>query len=198
MSLRRPASTILASLGAAFLLGGCLGEPPIEEQWTRLELLETSDLAGLAPGVSAPVTVRARITYRELLTGAVIAELRAGNGITLDDTGFERGDDDPRATAQDVDFVLRNSTSIGFDAKPVTGFDHLIQEMELTFDAGFVPPSAEETPPAEPPSGSPVFLILYFGDVEEVEIAGGEEIEVVTPTFSDEADILSVGVEIAP
>ena len=187
-----------ALLGASFLLGGCLGEPPLEERWTRLEILETSELTGLAPGTAAPVTVRARITYRELLTGAVIAELRAGNAITHADTGFERGEGDPLATAQDVDFVLRNSTSLGFDARPVTGFDHLIQEMELTFDSGFVPPSLDDIPPAQPAGGSPLFLILYFGDVDEVEIDGGMEIEVVTPTFSDEADILSVGIEIAP
>ncbi len=187
-----------ALLGASFLLGGCLGEPPLEERWTRLEILETSELTGLAPGTAAPVTVRARITYRELLTGAVIAELRAGNAITHADTGFERGEGDPLATAQDVDFVLRNSTSLGFDARPVTGFDHLIQEMELTFDSGFVPPSPDDLPPAQPAGGSPIFLVLYFGDVDEVEIDGGMEIEVVTPTFSDEADILSVGIEIAP
>jgi hypothetical protein len=169
---------------ACAVLPGCLGEPPIEERWTTLEILEAqpSDPAAYASG--ATVTVRARITYRELLTGFLVADLRESTTLVPDDTGFEYTDD-WLGRARDVDEVLASSTTLGHHALPITGFDHLIQEATLSFDG-------------VTPSGGTLFLVLYFSeDVEEVEQPGGEEIEIVTPVFSTERDILSSGVELS-
>ena len=68
------------AVGLALLItpaiSGCLGDPPIEDRWTHLEIVEATpiDAEAYASGGSVPVTVRARITYRELLTGFVAVE----------------------------------------------------------------------------------------------------------------------------
>jgi len=186
---RTAASGPAAVFAAAALvcLSGCLGEPPIEERWTLLEVLEAqpSEAAAFAAGPT-PVIVRARITYREVLTGFVVAEVRESDMLTADDTGFE-AEDRWLDVARDVDLVLANSTSLGHETVAVTGFDHLIQKLTLRFDAA-------------PPAGTGgLFLVLYFSeDVEEVELPGGGEMEVITPVFSTERDILSTGIELSP
>lgn len=195
------------SLPASFALvalSGCLGEPPIEEQWTRLEILQASPTDANAFSVGSattPVTMRARVTYREILTGFLVAELRAGNGVTTAGTRLDA--DDPLAVARDVDQILASSTAIGTEAIPVTGWDHLVQELNITFDAGTATPTAADTSVAAagsvPVASSGLFLLLYFSDdVQEVELQSGEEIEIVTPVFSDQRDILSTGIEIVP
>jgi len=194
---------VTPALGGLLLLSGCLGEPEIEERWTLLEILEASptDLSAFSVGsASTAVTVRARITYRELLTGFVVADLRAAPILTTDDTELDR-DDDPLAVARDVDLVLQSSVSVGADAVPVTGWDHLIQEIDITFDGGLLAATAADTSVASAGQGAVtatgLFLLLYFSDdVEEVELRSGEEIEVITPTLSTERDILSAGIEI--
>jgi hypothetical protein len=202
--MKRPVAA--PALGALLmLLPGCLGEPEIQERWTLLEILDAgpTDLAAYSVGAAAtPVTVRARITYRELLTGFLVADLRACPAVTTDDTRLDR-DDDPLAVARDVDFVLQNSVSVGADAVPVTGWDHLIQELDITFDGGLLAATAADSSVASAGTGvvaaSGLFLLLYFSDdVEEVELRSGEEIEVITPTFSTQRDILSAGIEILP
>ena len=193
----------LAAPLALAVLSGCLGDPPVEDRWTLLEIVEAdpTDAAAYTVGSTTPVTMKARITYRELLTGFVVAELRAGSGITTADTGLER--DDPLPNARDVDLVLRNSVSIGTESVAVTGWDHLVQEIDLTFDAGVLQPTAADSSVAAAGAGTVastgLFLVLYFSDdVEEVELQSGEEIEVVTPVFSTDMDILSTGIEIVP
>jgi hypothetical protein len=183
---------------AAALLSGCLGDPPIEERWTLLELASGPDTTSVTPGQATPIALTARITYREILTGFVVAEVRASSTITADDVGFENGDD-YLARARDVDRILQESTSLGFATRAVTGFDHLVQEIPLTIDAGFAPPV-----PGGAPAGSTavapgpnLFLLVYFGDVEEVEDEDGEEIEVVTPRLSEANEILTTGVELS-
>jgi len=176
-----------ALAATAFLFSpGCLGEPPIEERWTRLEILSVAPGEAAAYGSGAAVSVRARITYREVLTGFLVADLRESAVLGAGDTGFESSDD-PLGAARDVDRVLASSTSLGHDAVPVTGFDHLIQEATFAFDGA----------PAGGAGG--LFLVVYFSeDVDEMELPGGGEIEIVTPIFSTEKDILSAGVELSP
>ena len=193
-----------AVLASTVLLGGCLGEPPIEEQWTLLEIVSAgpTDSGQFVIGTGTPITMRARITYRELLTGFLVAELRASTVLTADDTGLEQ-EDDYIGNAQDVDMILRNSISVGTQAEPVTGWDHLVQELDFTFAGGVVQPTAADSSSAaagaQTVNASGLFLVLYFSDdVQEVELASGEEIEIVTPVFSDERDILSTGLEIVP
>jgi len=194
----RPYPVALAAT-TALLLSGCLGDPPIEERWTRFELADGPDVTSVTLGQATAIALRARLTYREILTGFVIAEVRASSTLTAADVSFENADD-PLAMARDVDRVLRESTSLGFATRAVTGFDHLIQEIPLTIDAGFPPPVpagvVADTTAAAPAQG--LFLLVYFGDVDEVENEDGDEIEVVTPRFSEENEILTVGVELLP
>jgi hypothetical protein len=172
-------------LFAGVLLPGCLGEPSVEDRWTKLEILQATPADPAAWAAGGPVTVRARITYRELLTGFLVADLRESPTLTPADTGFEDGDDH-LGMARDVDLVLASSTTLAHDARPVTGFDHLIQEVTLSFDA-----------PAASGTGT-LFLVLYFSEnVEEVELPDGAEIEIVTPLLSTERDILSAGIELS-
>jgi len=196
---------VVPALGGLLLLSGCLGEPEIQDRWTLLEILEASptDLSAYSVGsATTPVTVRARITYRELLTGFLVADLRAAPVLTTDDTELD-ADDDPLGVAQDVDLILQNSVSVGADAVPVTGWDHLIQELDITFDGGLLAATAADSSVSSAGQGavsaSGLFLLLYFSDdVQEVELRSGEEIEVITPTFSTQRDILSAGIEIVP
>lgn len=191
-------------LASAVLLGGCLGDPPIEERWTLLEIVDAgpTDAGQFVIGTGTPITMTARITYRELLTGFLVAELRASTTLTANDTGLEQ-EDDFLGNAQDVDLILQNSISVGTNTAPVTGWDHLVQEMDFTFNGGVVQPTAADSSSAaagaQTVNASGLFLVLYFSDdVEEVELDSGEEIEVVTPVFSNERDILSTGLEIVP
>jgi hypothetical protein len=181
-----PAAVLVAALAA-----GCLDSPSTEETWTRIELLSATpatrdEIVGRA---AVPVEVRARITYRELLTGFLVAELRSAPTIApadVDLTDDPDDDEDGLEIARDVDFIIQNSVPFGIDAIPITGFDHLIQEATLSFDATF-PDSA---------AGGGVYLLVYFAsDVEELEDENGNEIDSlsVTPTFSTERDILSAG-----
>ena len=191
-------------LGAVLVtFPSCLSEPPIEERWTLLEIVEASPMSleafqGSAP---VPVTVRARITYREILTGFLVVELRESVTLADGDTRFELAEH-YLDIARDVDLVLANSTAIGSDTVPVTGFDHLIQEIDLSFEAN--PAQGAQASPRGSEGRSPrasagLFLVLYFSDdVEEVELESGEEIEVIDPVLSTEADILSTGRELVP
>jgi hypothetical protein len=63
-----------------------------------------------------------------------------------------------------------------------------MQDLELHLE-GSIP-----TPPA---SGG-MYLLLYFGQVEEVEMPGGEEIEIIHPAAFEEEEILPIGVPLLP
>ena len=185
---------------AAVLLPGCLGEPPIEERWTLLEVLDGPDVSSVTPGTTTPISLNARITFRELLTGFVIAEVRASETLTVDDVNFQNHDD-PLGMARDVDRILAESTSLGFAARAVTGFPHLMQDIPLTINAGLPPPTpngavADSIAAAGVGPATGIFLLVYFGDVEDVELSNGTEVQVVTPWPSEPNEILSAGVEL--
>ncbi|MCA9752098.1 MAG: hypothetical protein KC591_07900 [Gemmatimonadetes bacterium] len=180
---------------AGLVSAGCLGEPPIEDRWTKLEIMSGPSAVAVTEGTPSEIALSARITYRELLTGAVVAEVRASDTLTPADVDFTT--DDWLARAQMVDLVLRNSRSLGFVARPSTGFDHLIRDYDLSIEAaGVTPPMPDDvvadTTAVGPTTG--LFLLLYFGDVDEVRLSTGEEIEVVTPFFTDEYEILATGI----
>jgi hypothetical protein len=178
-------------------VAGCLGEPTVDERLTHLEILDASPVAADAftVGGATPVEMTVRVTYREILTGHVIAELRASETLTSDDTRFDL-EAAWVAKSEDVDRILDESVSLGFAAVPATGWDHLVQELALSFDAGTPPPDASGVAPTVgAPTG--LFLLLYFStDVEEVELENGDEIEVVHPLYSRDHPILYSGVEI--
>jgi hypothetical protein len=171
---------------------GCLGEPEIEDRWTRLDVLSSNVSAGTARAVgdSVPVSLRTAITYRQILTGFLVVELRASGAMDAGDVEI-----DPEAPrldmAHDIDALLASSVTAGRATRAVTGWDHLIQEVGLSF-TGRVPASADSGGAA--PVG--LFLLAYLAEGEEIELEDGSDSLVVTPFPSDEYQILPVGFEL--
>jgi hypothetical protein len=167
--------------------GGCLDEPEIEDRWTRLDLnassLGTNTIVSQAALDS--ITVTTSITYRTIITGVAVAELRASPSLSTADVAL--GPEAPRTTmAGDIDRLLANSVSLGRATHAITGWDHLIQRIDFGFRA------------TASPGASGYFLVCYLGDGEEVERADGTDTLIVTPFVSSVAQILPVGIELAP
>jgi hypothetical protein len=178
--MKRAPVFLLVLLGA-----GCLGEPALEDRWTRLDL---RDPLPAAPDSTAAdtLTVQGRVVFRSVITGAVIAEIRASDTVSYAsvnlDPDAERGD-----LLRDVQAVLDNSTVLASATLPITGWDHLIRDMTL---------GLSWTRPATPPAG--LFLVFYLGTVEEMETPqGGEEI-IITPFVFEDVEVLPMGMELGP
>jgi hypothetical protein len=184
----------LALLCASALGGclGCLGKPEIEDRWTRLDVLSSTLRPGqtLAAGSSQPITVRTAITYRSILTGFAVTELRASASVSAADVRLDP--DAPRVPmASAIDSILRASVSRGRATRAVTGWDHLIQEIDFGF-VGSVPAATDS-------SGRPLglFLISYLAEGVEVRREDGSDSLIVTPLESTRYQILPVGIELA-
>jgi hypothetical protein len=171
---------------AALLLAGCLGEPKIEDRWTRLDVFEPPAVAPVAPG-TAHLDLRGQVIYRSVMTGFIVAEIRVSDTVPYGSVDFDP-ERDRVQIMDDVNLVLQNSTSAGFTALPFAGWDHLIQDVELAIDLP-VPP---------PPAGGGVYLLFYLADGEEEELPTGEEILVITPFDFPGREVLPVGVELVP
>src|SRR5258706_2801580 len=80
----RPGWRVLALVLGSTVVAGCLGAPLIEDRWTRVDLLSANLAANqtIAPGAVQPVTMATTITYRSILTGFAVAELRASSATT--------------------------------------------------------------------------------------------------------------------
>ncbi len=167
----------------AIFLGGCLTTPPVEETWTKLEILEA------APGTDRPITsgapvsvsMKGRITFREILTSSAVAEVRWSD--TLESADFALDAVDPRLeSVRQIDMILENSISIANETVLVTGFDYLIREVNFRFDATI-------------PGPGTAFLLLYMAeDIEDIELESGADSTVINPFLSTEAKILAAGV----
>ena len=172
-------------------VAGCLREPEIEERWTNLEIIATTVDAEETIDTAAgePISVSAQLTFRSILTGAFVAELRASDTITSNMVEL-----DPETamigTAEDVDFILENSVTAGRDFRTVTGFPDLVRTLDFQF--GTFIPLAEHM--AGPATG--YFLVLYMGSEEEVENDAGEDSVVITPFISSDYEILHKGIAI--
>jgi len=180
---------LLVVLGAA-LTCGCLGKPEIEDRWTRIDVAGASvtPYQTLATGVAQPISMRAAITYRSILTGFAVAELRAS---TVAASAVEVHPAANRVRmANDIDMILQNSVSVGRATRAVTGWDHLIQHIDFTFVG--VPPAALDSTGA--PAG--LFLLCYLGSGVEVERADGSDSLIVTPFPSQQYEVLPVGLEL--
>jgi hypothetical protein len=188
----RPWRRLLVLALGSTLLAGCLGAPEIEDRWTRVDLL-SSNLAArqpIAPGAVTPVTMSTTITYRSILTGFAVAELRASSATPAGSVALAT--DAPREQmALDIDRILATSVSLGRATRAVTGWDHLIQHLDFTFNA--VGPAATDS------TGAPVsvFLLCYMGDGDRVERQGMADTLIVTPFVSTAYRILPVGLELA-
>ena len=188
--LRPVAAVLVAAALATFT--GCLGEPEIDERWTLLEVVESTPVsqAQLDAAGSIPVQVKGRITYRDIHTGFAVAELRYSPTLTPTDLALDPETHDEDQASQ-IDLILANSVTAGRATRAVTGFDHLIQEVDLSFD-GWVP--AEMMASGTPVGG--MFLVFYLGEGDEIRLGGGRDSLVVTPFDSGDYEILSTGLEL--
>jgi len=182
---RRPrcGSRVAAVLLASTALGGCLGAPKIEDRWTRVDIVSTNLIPyqSLPAGSTQTVTGRMTVTYRAILTGVAVAELRASS--TLSPGSVVVHPEAERVPmAYDIERVLQNSVPLGREARPVTGWDHLIQPIDFTFRA---------TVPTDSTAG--LFLLCYLGSGTEIRLSDGTDSLVVTPFGSDQYQVLPVG-----
>jgi hypothetical protein len=174
--MKRGRTAILLSVAGLLLLGGCLGEPGVDERWTRLDVLEILPPAGeLEAGASVTIRVRGTVTYRAILTGTVALEIRAT------ETAIPLDGGDRLAMADAVGRILASSDLLASETRSVTGFDHLIQEFDVTMDAAL-------------PADGAAFLVFYLGEEERVAMPSGEEMILVRPFASEAKRILPAGV----
>lgn len=181
---------LLLLLACAIAIPGCLGKPKIEDRWTRVDV-ESSSLRqnqGVTSGTVVPISMSAAITYRKILTGVAVAELRASslpaNAVSL------APDADRLPMAEDIDRILANSVSMGRATREVTGWDHLIQRIDFTFDANVPAPTDSSG------QGVGLFLLCYMGSGEKVERGDGTDTLIVTPFVSTQVEVLPVGLEL--
>ncbi len=183
-------------LVSTVLIGGCLGKPTVEDRWTRIDI----DSASLSPGqtlpggTTQPITVSTHITYRSIITGFAVAELRSSNTLTAADVTLRP--DAPRPVmAEDIDRVLDNSVTLGRATRGVTGWDHLIQHIDFSFNG--VTPAALDTAAATTGTPAGLFLVCYLGAGDKVERQDGTDTLVVTPFRSSQYQILPIGMALA-
>lgn len=189
--LGRRALAALALAACALPVAGCLGAPKLEDRWTRVDMDSANHAPGqaVAAGVRDSVAVAARITYRAIVTGYVVAEMRASN--TVPNGSVTLAPDASREPmANDIDLILANSVSVGRTVRPVTGWDHLIQTMDLSF--GAVPPASLDSTGAT----TGLFLLCYLGSGERIELRDGSDSIAITPFPSAQYHILPVGLKL--
>jgi hypothetical protein len=168
-----------------WLLVGCFDEPKIEDRWTRVDVVSSSiaPFAALPAGQPESINVQTKITFRRILTGYAVVELRASN--TISDAAVALHPEAPRVPmAAQIDSILANSVSCGRVVRAVTGWDHLIQNIDMGF-TGAVPSSA-----------AGLFLLCYLADGDKIELPNGADSVVITPYLSTPYEILPVGMEL--
>jgi hypothetical protein len=188
----RRAAALLVVVAGALPLAGCLGKPTVEDRWTRIDLVSANHSQGqaVAPGVRDSIALVARVTYRSILTGYAVAELRASNTVPSGTVTLAPDADRP-TMASDIDRILAGSVSVGRVVRPVTGWDHLVQTMALSFAA--VPPAMVDTSGAT----SGLFLLCYLGSGVKIELRDGSDSIAVTPYLSSAYEILPVGMKLS-
>ena len=167
---------------------GCLDKPTIEERWTRVDIASSNPFAHqlVTAGAALPVTMHASITYRSVLTGYAVAELRVADSLGAAAIGMSP--DVPRTEmARNIDQILAHSRSLGRSARAVTGWDHLIQPLDFSFSA---------TAPTDSASASRLFLLCYLGSGQRIELDSGADSVLITPFISDQQQVLPAGLEL--
>ncbi len=181
---RRPRWVAVLPLLGALVLGSCLGEPEVDERWTLLEMVSVTPQPNQSrPAGALTVNVKGRVTYRDIVTGFMVAEVRYSPTLSPLSLPLNK-DDHNEECAASVDQILANSVTAGRATRAVTGWDHLMQDVNLSFTAS--------VPPAVLTSGG-CFLVLYLGEGDEIELQNGEDSLVVTPFISTDREILHTG-----
>ena len=173
-------------------LAGCLGEPEIDERWTLLEFLGTDPRPGekLAADQPVAINVAGQITYRKIRTGYLVAEVRYSPDLPPSAVGLAP-DEHTLTTSRQVERVLNNSVTAGRGTRAVTGFDHLIQQVDFSFDAVVPPEMFTGAPDSLARRG--MYLVLYLAEGEEIELENNRDSLVVTPFPVDEYELLFTG-----
>lgn len=189
----RIAVAMLPLAALAWASGGCLGldAPKLEDRWTRVDMQGASLAVGQAvtAGSTIPVLVSSDITYRRIVTGYAVAELRASTTITPGMLQL-RPDGDRLRMANDIDQLLATSVSMGRMTRAITGWDHLIQHIDFSF-SGVVPSTVTDSTGTGPVAG--LFLVCYLGSGVKLELPSGADSIIVTPFPSNPNQILPVG-----
>ena len=94
-------------------------------------------------------------------------------------------------SAQTVEYILANSVTAGRATRAVTGFDHLVQEVDLSFTAPV--PAGLTAAAGDSAASRSLFLVLYLGDGDEVELPAGRDSLVVTPFDVEDSQVLFTG-----
>lgn len=181
---------LLVATGAA----GCFDAPKLEDRWTRVDLPASNVAANqvLTPGTMQTFQLGTTITYRAIVTGYAVAELRASGSVPR--TSVNLAPNAPRLRmAQDIDRILPNSVSLGRQVRPITGWDHLIQRVDFSFAAA-VPAAGDSSMSA----GGGVYLLCYLGSGVKIELPSGVDSIAVTPFNSEASEILPVGMGFTP
>ena len=175
------------------VLSGCLGAPRLEDRWTRVDIVSSNTVPYQTMPVGADsFAVRARVTYRTILTGFLVIELRGST--TMTPTSVEITPLAPRlAMAQQIDTVLARSVTLGRVTRAVTGWDHLIQDFNLGF-SGTVPATLTDSSSTGPPAG--LFLLCYLGSGVKIERVNQPDTLIVSPFGSAQYQILPVGMSL--
>jgi hypothetical protein len=192
----RPAWVVTAALMlTGLLLGGCLGAPRLEDRWTRVDIVSSNTVPyQTIPTGSDSFAVHARITYRTILTGFAVVELRGST--TMTPTSVEIAPLAPRlAMAKQIDTVLAHSVTLGRVTRAITGWDHLIQDFDLGFN-GTVPATLTDSSSTGPPAG--LFLLCYLGSGQKIERVNQPDTLIVTPFGSSQYQLLPVGMSLTP
>lgn len=186
------AVTALVAL-AGLLLSGCLGAPRLEDRWTRVDIVGSNTVPYQTMPVGADsFAVHARVTWRAILTGFLVIELRGST--TMTPTSVEITPLAPRlAMAQQIDTVLARSVTLGRVTRAVTGWDHLMQDFDLGF-RGTVPAMLTDSSSTGPPAG--LFLLCYLGSGVKIERVNQPDTLVVTPFGSAQYQVLPVGMSL--
>ena len=168
-----------------------LGAPKLEDRWTRLDLRGANLAVGapVAAGSTIPVQVSSDITFRKILTGFAVAELRASTRFTPGMLQL-RPDGDRLRMASDIDQLLATSVSMGRMTRAITGWDHLIQHIDFAF-TGTVPGTVTDSVGTGPVAG--LFLVCYLGSGVKQEQPSGADSIIVTPFPSNLYQVLPVG-----
>ena len=191
MRLSSPARLAAAALllTGPLVLGGCFDAPKLEDRWSRIDLVGGNVTAFQDMPLGAPesISVQADITFRSILTGFVIADLRVSP--TMAPTSVHVTPTASRQPmAQDIDSLLQHSYTVGRATRAVTGWDHLIQRVDLGFH-GMVPAVLDSSGM----TGGGLFLLVYLGSGDKVERIGLPDTLIVTPFRSADYKILPVG-----
>ncbi len=185
----RPLACLFTFVAFGAFTAGCFDAPRLEDQWTRVDI----DSANLNPfesltlGARESVEVHTTVTYRQVVTGYAVAELRVSQNLTAGSLPIAP-DASRLPMAQAIDSLLAHSASIGRAIVPVTGWEHTVQRIDFAFGAD-VPAALDTT--GSGPGG--LFMVCYLGSGVVVSRPGLADTVVVTPLGSAPYRLLPTG-----